>query len=60
MDPKDINKTVFVTHQGLFRFTVMPFGLCNTPATFERLMELILTGLNYCYIKCINVDSTPD
>ncbi len=47
MDPKDINKTVFVTHQGLFRFTVMPFGLCNTPATFERLMELILTGLNW-------------
>ncbi len=26
MDSGDIDKTVFVTHQGFFRFTVMPFG----------------------------------
>ncbi len=44
MDAKDIDKTAFVTRQGLFRFTVMPFGLCN--AMFERLRELVLTGLN--------------
>ncbi len=46
MDPKDIDKTVFVTRQGLFRFTVMPFGLCNALATFEQLSELVLSGLN--------------
>ncbi len=47
MDQQDIDKMAFVTRQGLFRFTVMPFGLCNTPATFERLMELVLKDLNW-------------
>jgi hypothetical protein len=40
-------KTVFSTGQGLWQFTVMPFSLCNTPATFERLMETVLRGLTY-------------
>ena len=38
-------KTVFATHSGLFR--VMPFGLCNAPATFERLMDCVLQGLRW-------------
>lgn len=45
--PEDREKTAFTAgDQGLWQFKVMPFGLCNAPATFERLMDSVLRGLS--------------
>ncbi|KAJ9522138.1 hypothetical protein QJQ45_005140 [Haematococcus lacustris] len=43
--PEDIHKTAFRTRYGHFEFTVLPFGLCNAPATFQRLMNDVLHDL---------------
>ncbi len=61
MEEQDKEKTAFITHEGIYEFNVMPFGLCNAPATFQRLMHEVLDDLVFTkapvYIDDINVHS---
>ncbi|VDI16996.1 Hypothetical predicted protein [Mytilus galloprovincialis] len=40
-------QNAFTTRYGLFEYTRMPFGLCGAPGTFQRVMELVLRGLQW-------------
>lgn len=59
--PTTRDKSALIVPSGLYSFNVLPFGLCNAPATFQRLMESVLRGLNFktalCYIDDIVVYS---
>jgi len=52
---EDIPKTAFISKHGLFEFTTMPMGLKTAGATFQRVMELALKGLQWtCCILYID------
>jgi len=57
IDSQDQHKTAFATYRGLFEFRVMPMGLSNSAASFERLIETVLGNLNWkkclCYLDDI-------
>lgn len=40
----------FITPSGLFSYTVLPYGLRNSGATFQRLMNLVVSGLEGCAV----------
>ncbi|KAM7308007.1 uncharacterized protein ISCGN_011642 [Ixodes scapularis] len=40
--PDDVQKATFTCHRGLFEFTRLPFGLSNSPPSFQRLMDIVL------------------
>ena len=63
MDEKDREKTAFISTIGLYEFNVMPFGLSNSPATFQRMMDEVCDELDWRvgsdYIDDIIIGSFP-
>lgn len=47
VDERDREKTAFITPDGLYEFKVLPFGLCSAPATFQRMMDTVLSDLKW-------------
>ena len=45
--PKDRDKITFTTYMGMFRHLRMPFGLKGAPATFQRALDTILSGVRW-------------
>jgi hypothetical protein len=63
VNPDDVQKTAFTTPFGLFEFPFMSSGLPNAAQTFQRFMDEILRGFDFCfsYIDDILVYSrSPD
>ncbi|GBL58551.1 Retrovirus-related Pol polyprotein from transposon 17.6 [Araneus ventricosus] len=47
--PPDIPKSAVITPFGLFEFPFLNFGLCSAAQTFQRFINEILRGLDYCF-----------
>ncbi|KAG9450316.1 hypothetical protein H6P81_010281 [Aristolochia fimbriata] len=52
MDPKDEELTAFLTPKGIFCYKVMPFGLKNAGATYQRAMQNIFDDFLHKRVEC--------
>ena len=44
-------KTAFTCHMELYQYRCMPFGLMNTPATFQWLMSCLFSGKKWSFVS---------
>lgn len=57
MNPEDVPKTAFTSPTGLYEYVRMLFGLKNAPATFQRLMNNVLSGIQglHCFVYLYDI-----
>lgn len=48
LTPRTSDISALVTPDTFLQYTIMPFGLCNAPATFQHLMQHVLSGVENC------------
>ena len=48
LSPKAKEISAFATPDGLYQYKVMPFGMKNAPAMFQRLINTVIAGLEGC------------
>lgn len=53
LSPESRPKTAFSTSRGHWQYKVLPFGLCNAPGTFERLMDSVLARDSSPRVPCV-------
>jgi len=51
VEEEHVARTAFITRFGSYQFRVMPFGLCNAPATFQRLMNTLFQDYLTKFVK---------
>jgi hypothetical protein len=57
--PQDQDKTTFTSPWGTFAYKVLPFGLCNAPTTFQRVVIGIFSDMVNDYMEIFMDDFTP-
>ena len=62
LDPESQKYCVVNTHQGLYRYKRLPFGVASAPAIFQRVMDIVLQGIPrvHCYIDDVLISGATE